>query len=186
MRGRTGKESGARRRRERLEKNEERNERRDKRGWSGIDAVGEAEVGGGLRGGRRGGSGKEGAAALRTRAPPRGSCSKARHLGAGLQLAPRRELKGSGDGLRAEGKSPLLAPGCRWEVGAPGRGAQLRGGAARSSCAAPAVFCLVNKKPCLCITSPQSQTAIGFSSYVNPLFTPDLRFIPRLTRFSTC
>lgn len=49
MRGRTGKESGARRRRERLEKNEERNERRDKRGWSGIDAVGEAEVGGGLR-----------------------------------------------------------------------------------------------------------------------------------------
>lgn len=76
MRGRTGKESGARRRRERLEKNEEKNERRDKRGWSGIDAVREAEVGGGLRGGRRGGrAGRQRQGGGCRASPPRSSAA---------------------------------------------------------------------------------------------------------------
>lgn len=130
----------------------------------------EEEAAGGLRGDRSAGScapaarrGPLGFALVRAVAAAKPGAA-ALLPGSLLGRSSRAAVMGSGP----RGKSPSLPPAAgrwsrgRWEVGAP---AGLRARCRRQTgCAAAAVFPAVNKKPCLRIASPRSQTEVGFST----------------------
>lgn len=100
-----------------------------------------------------------------------------RGRGGRLQDCPRGKERSSARGAGSDpGETLALTPPLR--SGPEARGAEGRPGAERCRSGRPRRGCVSMQSP-RCSPAPRSRAAMGFSTYVNPLFTPELMVIPR-------